>query len=355
MTETAHAPAAEPQPETLDFFAPESPGARPLMMSARFGDLMLALAKAQGEFPPIPRDKTVTVRLKNKQTGEPAGSYTHKYAPLETIIDKTRPALAKHGIALMQAPVMVQEGGHSVEMLRTILFHGEQWASVDIPMFVSSGDNKSQAYGSGMTYSKRYGYSAALCVAADADEDDDGNGGEQDRPRPDYERSQPRQMEPGRFPRGRDGYTEPRDKPQQGGPRAPQRRQDARGAQDQQQRAPAHHQRDQGPTAAAAPPPDDHDAQFQDDPLPDFGLKQFMDTGVLETDGARHDADGVITSPWGTDLTAGEVAMCKARAKVAGLDEAGILKLCGVIRTATVSTALALLKREADKALDAGA
>ena len=55
-----------------------------------------ALAKAQGEFPPIPREKTVTVKTK---TG---GSYSFAYAPLDAILSACRPVLAKNGLAITQ-------------------------------------------------------------------------------------------------------------------------------------------------------------------------------------------------------------------------------------------------------------
>lgn len=335
----------------------EYPGARPMMCSPSIAGLANALAQAQGEFQTIPRDRTVTVQLKDKQTGAAKGSYTFRYAPLETILEKTRPALSKAGLALVQFPVMVEERGAMVEMLRTVLLFGEEWLACDVPVFQGTGDNRSQAYASGVTYSRRYGVTLLLCVAAD--EDDDGNGGEQGEGRtmPDYTRTQPEPYR-GQFPRNDRRDDQPR------GPRQPQRRQQPGGAthaaqapggrivdqrpRDDQPRGPR-----QPPIEDSTPPADD----FPDDPLPDFGLSQFGGDGSGDRNPpttVQHDADGVVTSPWGPGLSAGEMRMAKSRAEVAGMSDADVLKLCGVIDSGNIAQALAKLKGAADRALDAG-
>lgn len=304
-----------------------------------------ALAKAQGAFPAIPRDRTVTVTMKDRQTGAPKGSYTFTYAPLSTIREKTRPALADAELAIVQAIIAEPtEGGGVVEVLRTTLLHSSgEWLACDVPMFSGTGDNKAQAYNSGATYARRLGVTLLLCIAAD--EDDDGNGGEQDsdRPTPDYHR-QEQQTYRGSFPRQGGGRTQPRGQQdahqqRQDGPRAPQRRQQGQQAQPQRQER-------------QAPLPVDFggegdDAPFVDDPLPDFGLPQYQNAGGVTVDTGT----GEVISPWGEDLTAGELKMAKQRASVAGLDDAGVLKLCGRITTANVSEALAKLKAAAEASL----
>lgn len=117
--------------------------------------IAVALAKAQAEFGPIKRDRTVTVRTKA------GGTYSFSYAPLESIMRATLPALTKHGIALTQAV----EDSHVVTRLLTE--NGE--LSNRIPILVS--DNGPQAYGSGLTYSRRYGITLLLGVCADDDDD----------------------------------------------------------------------------------------------------------------------------------------------------------------------------------------
>lgn len=159
------------------------PSVRPMSSSLSIASVATALAKAQGEFPTIPRDKLVKVTMKS------GGSYTFRYAPLETILEKVRPGLAKNGLSLVQTIEVVQDNGKVIEVLRTSLVHSTgEWMSCDVPIFVAIGDNKAQAYASGVTYSRRYGVTLLLCVAAD--EDDDGNGGEDGGRQPDYERRQ---------------------------------------------------------------------------------------------------------------------------------------------------------------------
>lgn len=180
-----------------------------------------------------------------------------------------------------------------------------------------------------------------LCIAAD--EDDDGNGGEQDRPTPDYER-QEQQTYRGSFPRQGGGRTQPRGQQdghqqRQDGPRAPQRRQQGQQVQPQRQQR-------QEPLPVDFEG-DGNDPPFVDDPLPDFGLPQFQNAGGVTVDTGT----GEVISPWGSDLTAGELKMAKQRATVAGLDDAGVLKLCGRITTANVSEALAKLKTAAEASL----
>lgn len=124
-----------------------------------------ALAKAQGEFASITRDKTVTVRMKA------GGTYTFSYAPLESILHAVIPALSKNALALTQA-MQVIDGKDYVE---TTLRHASgQSISNRIPLFVH--DSGAQAYGSALTYARRYGVTLLLCVSAD--DDDDGNAAE---------------------------------------------------------------------------------------------------------------------------------------------------------------------------------
>lgn len=128
--------------------------------------LHAALAAAQGEFEPIKRDKSVTVTMKS------GGKYSFSYAPLESILHAVTPALSRHGLALTQATTALESGK---EMVETTLRHssGETIKNL-IPIFVR--DDGPQAYGSALTYARRYGVTLLLCVSAD--DDDDGNAAE---------------------------------------------------------------------------------------------------------------------------------------------------------------------------------
>lgn len=121
------------------------------------GKLAAALAVAQREFGTVTRDKTVTVTTK---TG---GQYKFSYAPLESVIAATRPALSAHGLVLVQ---MLHDGA-----LETTLLH-ESGESITGSMGLPDTQDI-QALGSAVTYLRRYAMQALLGIAAE--EDDDGN------------------------------------------------------------------------------------------------------------------------------------------------------------------------------------
>lgn len=125
-----------------------------MRQSEQINELAAALAAFHTEAPTITFDGSAN-----------AGSYRYKYATLPQILDKVRPVLSKHGLAVVQ---LVGEGG-SVE---TVLTHTSgQWLASD-PVKLPSKDNSPQGYGSAISYAKRYSLSALLALAAE--EDDDG-------------------------------------------------------------------------------------------------------------------------------------------------------------------------------------
>ena len=116
--------------------------------------LNAALAKAQGEFPPIVKDKTVSTR-----------SYGFSYASLDTILAACRPALAKNGLAIVQ---QLEHNGQP--SLRTELRHAD--GGVVSSSFPLGSWESIQQLGSLITYQRRYAITALLGIAAE--EDDDG-------------------------------------------------------------------------------------------------------------------------------------------------------------------------------------
>jgi len=124
--------------------------------------LNAALVAAQSEFPPIERSKTVTVKTREQ------GSYTFSYAPLDAILEKTRPALVKHGLALTQQ--LTANG------LRTELRHTDG-AKIGGTFPLPHTPATAQQLGSLLTYLRRYAIVALLGVAAE-DDDDAGQTGE---------------------------------------------------------------------------------------------------------------------------------------------------------------------------------
>ena len=127
-------------------------------------NLPAALARAQAAFKPIGRDKTVTVRTKA------GGTYSFSYAPLEAILRAVQPALSKEGLALTQEVVAKE----SKQYLKTTIYLGSESLSNSVEILV--GDSGPQAYGSALTYARRYGITLLLCVCAD--DDDDANAAE---------------------------------------------------------------------------------------------------------------------------------------------------------------------------------
>lgn len=138
--------------------------------SAELGAIAGALAKAQGAFKPIPRSREVTVRMKAEKGG---GQYTFKYAPLDEVIEATRPALAANGLAIVQLL--------TGEKITTTLVHASgQWIASTLPL----GDRVGtlQEFGSKLTYLRRYALAALLGVAPE-DDDDAGSAHEEPAPR----------------------------------------------------------------------------------------------------------------------------------------------------------------------------
>lgn len=123
------------------------------------GAIYGALSKAQAEFPAIPRTKEVTVRSDK-------GSYKFKYAPLETILDAVRPALAKNGLAVFHR---IETNGKN-ELVAVLAHESGEIIESRMPLALSG---KMQEQGSELTYKKRYTIQSVLGVSSD--EDDDAN------------------------------------------------------------------------------------------------------------------------------------------------------------------------------------
>lgn len=136
--------------------------------SDQVGDLADALAKAQGEYPVIEKNRIAD-----------AGSYKYKYADIADVLAAVRPALAKHGLAFTQPTVV--EGG--TIFIRTRLIHKSgQWMESDYPVASYQGQNH-QKIGAALTYSRRYAGCAMLGVAAEEDMDATGDAATADQPR----------------------------------------------------------------------------------------------------------------------------------------------------------------------------
>lgn len=87
-----------------------------------------------------------------------SGSYRFSYASLSD--------LAKQGVKIPKMRIAVIDGQQFVEY-----FDGKEWqiGAQVITDFESRGMNKAQAYGSALTYARRYTVQLAECVAVDDD------------------------------------------------------------------------------------------------------------------------------------------------------------------------------------------
>lgn len=123
-----------------------------------------ALAKAQSEFPVIPKDSEVVVHRKDMPRIPQNELYRYKYADLTTIISCTRPALSKNGLSFTQG--MVQGG------LATLIMHssGQKLSTGFVPCEMPKTQDYKAVAGA-VTYIKRISLTAALGISADEDVD----------------------------------------------------------------------------------------------------------------------------------------------------------------------------------------
>ena len=119
-------------------------------------ELIAALVKAQGEFLPI---------VKNR-VGQ-SGNRTFKYADLDELIQKTRPALVANGLAVIQ-PIQKTKESH---LLVTKLLHASGLMEESVIDMGGHYDDI-KVYGAMLTFMRRYAYQAILCISADDDLDD---------------------------------------------------------------------------------------------------------------------------------------------------------------------------------------
>lgn len=116
-----------------------------------------AFAKAQAEIESADKDRI-----------NPA--FKSKYATLAACIEASRPALAKHGLAVLQGVRMATTGEPYVYVTTRILHASGEWIEEELAWPVKNLD--SFGVGSGVTYARRVGYCGLVGVVAD--EDDDG-------------------------------------------------------------------------------------------------------------------------------------------------------------------------------------
>jgi hypothetical protein len=119
--------------------------------------LATALGNAQSAMPAIPK----------RGRGQ-VGQQQTTYATFDDLVATVRGPLAEHGLSFVQ---MLDDG----PSLTTVLMHTSgQWIASSTPieaMEPNKGTNAMQAYGSTLTYLKRYALASLLGVASDDDDD----------------------------------------------------------------------------------------------------------------------------------------------------------------------------------------
>jgi hypothetical protein len=122
--------------------------------SETIAKISAALVKAQSE-------------MGNANKGAANPFFKSKFADLNSIREASLPVLNAHGIAVLQGPVVV-DGKPYVET--TMIHESGEFLSC-VTEIIAPKANDPQAHGSGMSYARRYGLQAFLCIGAD---DDDG-------------------------------------------------------------------------------------------------------------------------------------------------------------------------------------
>lgn len=128
--------------------------------SADISRIAPALVNAQAVIENPARNRDVKV------TNKDGKSYTFRYATLDAINEATRHALAENGLCVLQ-PIVATERG--VSLVTRLLHESGQWMECDIPLAPPGPDPK--AFGSAVTYLRRYAVSAMLNVSPDEDDD----------------------------------------------------------------------------------------------------------------------------------------------------------------------------------------
>ena len=97
-----------------------------------------------------------------------AGGKVSKYADLGAVIDAVKPALIKHGLFFIQRPVPHDDG---VAVATIVGNAGGETMDLGVT-FIPVNKRDAQAFGSALTYARRYGLQTGFGVPT---EDDDGN------------------------------------------------------------------------------------------------------------------------------------------------------------------------------------
>jgi len=151
--------------------------------SATISELTKAMPKMMGDI---------------KNTANSKSGYGYKYAPLNQILDETRPVLSKAGFSIVQ---LVSTRTNDI-IVKTILMHtsGEYLSStMEIPPTEVKGTVQIQKMGASITYARRYMLTAMLGIAGEEDTDgvdNSGNKNNYNKPKPKVTKVEPQNKAP---------------------------------------------------------------------------------------------------------------------------------------------------------------
>lgn len=133
-------------------------------------EIASALLKAQ---------KEIKVAIKDSTNPH----FKSAYADLPAVFDACKDALNKNGIVISQFTDVREIGvGNVVTVLVTQLIHAESGEALTSIYPLIPVRNDPQAYGSAMTYARRYCLAAIVGVVADSDDDGNKASGLEDKP-----------------------------------------------------------------------------------------------------------------------------------------------------------------------------
>ena len=109
----------------------------------------------------------VGVALKNQENAH----FKSQYADLPAVLEVATPALAKHGLALVQCP---GEGEGTLTLTTLLLHESGEWLLLP-PASMPLQAQTAHGYGSAISYLRRYTTQAALKISVGLSDDDDAN------------------------------------------------------------------------------------------------------------------------------------------------------------------------------------
>lgn len=130
------------------------------MRSESINELAAALAKAQAEIEPPKKTRTATVEHKNG-----TGRHSYDYSDLADLIAAIRGPFSKHGLAFTQ---VVQEVERDTVLVTLLIHTSGQW--LESRVLLPQGGTP-QAFGSALTYMRRYCLGPLAGVASEDDDD----------------------------------------------------------------------------------------------------------------------------------------------------------------------------------------